>query len=98
VPDLILLDLHLPGMSGSEVLRELRARPATAAVPVAVLSADASPEVIRQMRARGVVSYLTKPLDLAELGQLLDGFTDWRRPADPGDFAGDITTATGEPQ
>jgi len=98
VPDLILLDLHLPGMSGCEVLRELRADPATAAVPVAILSADAGPGVIREMRVRGVVAYLTKPLDLAELGQLLDGFTDWRRPARPGDPAGDVTTATGEPR
>jgi signal transduction histidine kinase/CheY-like chemotaxis protein len=104
VPDLILLDLHLPGMSGRDVLRELRARSATADVPVAVLSADASPDVIREMRVRGVVTYLTKPLDLAELGQLLDGFTDWRRPAEPaepgepGDLAGDATTATWEPR
>ena len=98
VPDLILLDLHMPGMSGSDVLRELRANPATAAVPVAILSADASPEVIRQMRARGVVAYLTKPLDLTELGQLLDGFTDWLRPHDSGDLADDVTTATGEPR
>ena len=39
-----------------------------------VLSAEASPAIIRQMRASGVIAYLTKPLDLSELGQLLDSF------------------------
>jgi len=72
VPDLILLDLHLPGLHGDEVLRRLRADPATAGIPVAILSAEASPTIIHQLRARGVIAYLTKPLDLAELGQLLD--------------------------
>jgi signal transduction histidine kinase/CheY-like chemotaxis protein len=75
LPDLILLDLHLPGLHGDEVLRRLRSKPATAGIPVAILSAEASPAIIRYMRASGVVAYLTKPLDLAELGQLLDFFT-----------------------
>jgi signal transduction histidine kinase/CheY-like chemotaxis protein len=71
-PDLILLDLHLPGLHGDEVLRRLKDKPATAGIPVAVLSAEAAPAVIRQARASGVIAYLTKPLDLAELGRLLD--------------------------
>jgi CheY-like chemotaxis protein len=75
IPDLILLDLHLPGLHGDEVLRRLRANPATAGIPVAILSAEASPAIIRHMRTRGVIAYLTKPLDLTELGQLLDSFT-----------------------
>ena len=70
-PDLILLDMHLPGISGEEVLNRLRTEPATADIPVAVLSAEAAPGVIRRMRASGVVAYLTKPLDLAELGRLI---------------------------
>jgi signal transduction histidine kinase/CheY-like chemotaxis protein len=72
IPDLVLLDLHVPGLHGDEVLRRLRANPATAGIPVAILSAEASPAVIRHLRARGVIAYLTKPLDLAEVGQLLD--------------------------
>jgi signal transduction histidine kinase/ActR/RegA family two-component response regulator len=70
-PDLILLDMHLPGISGEEVLNRLRAEPATADIPVAVLSAEAAPGVIRRMGASGVVAYLTKPLELAELGRLI---------------------------
>jgi signal transduction histidine kinase/ActR/RegA family two-component response regulator len=77
-PDLILLDLHLPGLHGVEVLRRLRGNPATAGIPVAVLSAEAAPAVIRHMRANGVIAYLTKPLDLTRLGQLLDAFAAGR--------------------
>ena len=73
-PDFILLDLHLPGIGGEEVLRRLRAEPATAGIPVAVLSAEASPSVIRRMQASGIVAYLTKPLDLAELGRVIHSF------------------------
>jgi signal transduction histidine kinase/CheY-like chemotaxis protein len=75
IPDLILLDLHLPGLHGDEVLRLLRANPATAGIPVAIVSAEASPASIHNLRARGVIAYLTKPLDLAELGRLLDSVT-----------------------
>jgi signal transduction histidine kinase/ActR/RegA family two-component response regulator len=75
VPDIILLDIHLPDIPGDQVLSELRAEPATAAIPVVVLSADATPGAIRRLRARGARAYLTKPLDLAELGDLLDSLT-----------------------
>jgi len=75
VPDLILLDLHLPDMQGGEVLKRLKAEPATAGIPVAVLSAEAAPAVIRTMRDSGVVAYLTKPLNLTEVGRLVDCLT-----------------------
>ena len=85
IPDLILLDLHLPGLHGGEVLKRLRDKPATAGIAVAILSAEASPAIIRQMRAQGVIAYLTKPLDLTELGELLDSFVEGRdHEADPG--------------
>jgi signal transduction histidine kinase/ActR/RegA family two-component response regulator len=75
-PDLILLDLHLPDLHGDRVLHELKAEPATATIPVVVLSADASHGVIRRLLANGAHAYLTKPIELAELGDLLDSFTD----------------------
>ncbi len=71
-PDMILLDLHLPDMHGDRVLSDLKAEPATAAIPVVVLSADASPGVVRRLLASGASAYLTKPIELAELGKLLD--------------------------
>jgi PAS domain S-box-containing protein len=76
-PDLVLLDLHLPDIPGDEVLRRLRADPRTAAVPVVVISADATPKSIERLRAAGADAYLTKPLDvklfLRTLERLLAG-------------------------
>jgi PAS domain S-box-containing protein len=71
-PDLILLDLDLPDMPGEEVLRRLRAEPATAEVPVVILSADARPQLISRMLHEGARAFLTKPLDVKELFALLD--------------------------
>jgi len=52
-PDLILLDLHLPDMPGEAVLRRLWSSPATADIPVAILSADARPALIERLLAGG---------------------------------------------
>jgi CheY-like chemotaxis protein/anti-sigma regulatory factor (Ser/Thr protein kinase) len=71
-PDLVLLDLHLPDMPGQEVYRRLQAEPRTAQVPVVVLSADARPALVDQLLAQGVRAFLTKPLDVKELLELLD--------------------------
>jgi CheY-like chemotaxis protein len=71
LPDIILLDLHLPDLHGDQVLSELKAEPATAAIPVVVLSADASRGVIHRLLAGGALAYLTKPI---ELDELLDTF------------------------
>ena len=71
-PDLILLDLHLPDMPGQEVLRRLQAEPRTAQVPVVVLSADARPNLIKELLAQGVKAFMTKPLDVKELLGLLN--------------------------
>jgi CheY-like chemotaxis protein len=57
------------------VLKELRADPATAAVPVVVLSAEASRGVIHRLLANGAAAYLTKPLDLSQLGDLIGSLT-----------------------
>ena len=75
IPGLILLDLHLSDIHGEDVLKELRAEPATAGIPVVVLSAEAAPRIIRRLLASGALAYLTKPLNLTELGNLLDSFT-----------------------
>jgi CheY-like chemotaxis protein len=63
-PKLILLDLNLPDMHGSEVLRQLQDQPATAKVPVVVLSADATPSQIERLLTAGARNYLTKPFDI----------------------------------
>ena len=66
-PDLILLDLHLPDLHGEEVLALLKEDPATGAIPVIVLSADASPGVAERLVAQGARAYLTKPIAIPEL-------------------------------
>ena len=63
-PRLILLDLNLPDMHGSEVLRRLQNQPQTATVPVVVLSADATPSQIERLLTAGARNYLTKPFDI----------------------------------
>ena len=65
-PDLILLDLHLPDRHGSEVLDELRSDPETAAIPIVVVSADATVGEIQRLRDRGADDYVPKPLDVAQ--------------------------------
>ncbi len=72
-PDAVLLDLHLPDIGGEEVLRVLKEDPATAAIPVIVVSADAAPAKIEELRALGAADYLTKPLDVRRLLEALDG-------------------------
>jgi CheY-like chemotaxis protein len=66
-PDLILLDIQLPGMNGFEVLRRLRDAPATRDVPVIAVSANAMQSDIDEARLAGFDDYLTKPLDLTKL-------------------------------
>ena len=61
-PDLILLDLHLPDMPGHEVLEQLRRDPDTKAIPVVIVSADATPEQMDRLLSSGAQSYVTKPI------------------------------------
>jgi CheY-like chemotaxis protein len=70
-PDVILMDLHLPDMSGEEALAQLRVRASTRDIPVIVISADASPGPRERILARGACAYLTKPFDVDELLEAL---------------------------
>ena len=63
-PDLVLLDLQLPGMNGEAILRELAAAPTTRDIPVIVLSADATTTSRQRLLAAGARAYLCKPLDM----------------------------------
>ncbi len=67
-PDLVVLDLHMPGMSGIEVLREIRATvPSEAYLPVLMITADSTPEVKREALAAGARDFLAKPFDATEV-------------------------------
>jgi CheY-like chemotaxis protein/anti-sigma regulatory factor (Ser/Thr protein kinase) len=72
-PDLILLDLHLPGIDGEEVLRRLRADPRTADLPVVMVSADVTPWYRERLLEAGAADYLTKPLDVPRFLEVVNG-------------------------
>ena len=71
-PGLILLDLHLPDVHGSEVLRRLRQDAGTRDIPVVIISADASPREVERLRAAGARDYLTKPIDVRRFLVIVD--------------------------
>jgi CheY-like chemotaxis protein len=72
-PDVVLLDINLPDMTGDEVLRGLLACPQTAATPVIVLTADATPATRQRMLELGVSAHLAKPVDIDLLRSALAG-------------------------
>jgi len=72
LPDIIILDINLPGMDGFEVLARLRADPATAGIPALALSANALPREVERGVAAGFYRYLTKPLRVPEFLSSVD--------------------------
>ena len=73
-PDLILMDLSLPGVDGWKATRRLKARPETAAIPVIALTAHAMQGDEERARACGCDDYLTKPIDEDRLFEVLVRF------------------------
>jgi len=71
-PDVILMDINLPGISGIEALKILRDDKATAHIPIVALSANAMPRDIEKGLAAGFFSYLTKPIKVKEFMEALD--------------------------
>ena len=72
-PDLILLDLNLPDIHGIEVLESLRSEPRTAAIPVIILTADATSREAKRAAETGAYAYLTKPFDVAHFLGVVEG-------------------------
>ncbi|HEX8465240.1 MAG TPA: ATP-binding protein, partial [Abditibacterium sp.] len=73
-PNLILLDLNLPDIHGSEVLSRLQQSALTRDIPVVVVSADATPKQVERLLVAGARDYLTKPLDVNQLLHVVDKF------------------------
>ncbi len=71
-PHVILMDINLPGISGLEAIKRLRADPATAHIPVIALSANAVPRDIEKALEAGFLSYLTKPIKVNQFMEALD--------------------------
>ena len=71
-PEVILMDINLPGISGIEALKILREDPATAHIPIVALSANAMPRDIEKGLEAGFFRYLTKPIKVKEFMDTLD--------------------------
>ncbi|MDP2369153.1 response regulator, partial [Rhodoferax sp.] len=72
LPDVILMDINLPGMSGLDALEILAQDPTTACIPVIALSANAMSEDVQRGLAAGCFRYLTKPIRIDEFLVTLD--------------------------
>ena len=81
LPDLIILDVMMPGMDGIAVLRSLRADPATAHIPIVLLTAKTSDADTWAGWEAGANYYMTKPFDIDHLLDFLDSIDDDAGPA-----------------
>ncbi|OGI47413.1 MAG: hybrid sensor histidine kinase/response regulator [Candidatus Muproteobacteria bacterium RBG_16_65_34] len=79
-PDVILMDINLPGISGIQALKILRADPATAHIPVVALSANAIPRDIEKGLEAGFFRYLTKPIKVNQFMDTLDVALKFAKP------------------
>lgn len=68
-PLLVLLDINLPGMSGFEVLEQIKSNPETRKIPVIILSTTDSPEEINRCYELGCNAYITKPVDYNDFSE-----------------------------
>lgn len=89
LPDLVLLDIHLPDMSGLEVLRQLRNRPHQP-TDVLVITASRELETVRAAMAGGVLHYLVKPFTSQALNERLDEYVALRDELAAGSSAGPL--------
>lgn len=70
-PDIILLDIMMPGMDGWQVLEKLKKQESTRGIPVVVFTAREQANGTALARERGAVDYVTKPFDMEELSEVL---------------------------
>lgn len=80
-PDLVLLDMHLPDMSGEEALSRLRADPVTRDVPVLAVSAETDADAIGRLRAIGIQGFVTKPIDVGRFLASIDAALETSSPS-----------------
>jgi len=83
-PDLVVLDVMLPGRSGLEILRDLRGQPGTASLPVLMLTAKGQSKDRETALELGADAYLTKPFSNAELLETVTRLAEARAGTGPG--------------
>ncbi len=84
-PDLILMDIRLPRMSGFEVARRLKANPELRHIPIIALTAHAMASDRESMAKSGCDIYITKPIDTRELPRVIAGVLERKQEAQGGD-------------
>ena len=94
IPDLVLLDLDLPGLSGREVLTRLRDNPLTTRIKVVIVSASAMSTDIKELKKLGADGYITKPFDHKRLIELLGDSTRLKRYPDQSPCQSKLTQLT----
>jgi two-component system, cell cycle response regulator DivK len=79
-PDLVLMDIQLPGISGIEAFRQIRGDPRTAEIPVIAFTASVTPTDRSHVTAAGFDAFLSKPIDLKEFVATIKRLADGRTP------------------
>ena len=79
-PDLVLMDIHLPGMNGIEALAKLRADPDTRAIPVFAFTASVMPQDRREITSAGFDGFLSKPINLKEFLETINAAMAGKKP------------------
>ncbi|NQV55292.1 MAG: response regulator, partial [Rhodospirillales bacterium] len=76
LPDVILMDINLPGMDGIEALAQLRAADRTKDIPVIAITAEAMPEEIKRLKKAGFDDYFTKPIDVQRVLKCINSYLE----------------------
>ena len=79
-PDLVLMDIQLPGINGIDALKQLRADPATARIPIVAFTASVTPTDRTQINQAGFDTFLGKPINLKEFLETVQRMLE-KRPA-----------------
>ncbi|MEK6243468.1 MAG: response regulator [Pseudomonadota bacterium] len=79
-PDLVLMDIHLPGMTGIEALAKLRAAPETRQIPVFAFTASVMPQDRRGITSAGFDGFLSKPINLKEFLETISAALAGKKP------------------
>lgn len=84
-PDLVLLDINLPGLNGIEVCRAIRLQPANAELPIVMITGSDARDTLEQAHSAGATDYLCKPIDWRNFASFVGHYL----PAEPVSPAGD---------
>lgn len=78
MPTIILLDIHVPGTDGLEILKKIRGHPSTADMPVVIITGDTSKALLEKARRLKANAFVSKPLNLDQIHQVI--YTGWGWP------------------